>query len=280
MYRTIDAALWSDPKIKKLSPEGKLFFLYLVTNSHTHVSGFYYLPLELAQIETGLRMKDVNTLCHTLFQSGLCGFDSERSLVWVRNMMRYQGRGDKACQSAAHHVLEDLHRSPLIRDFLKEYPEVAAKLPVEFVESLIPHTIGYPAQDGGATPDSLFPIPDSLILNPKQEQESPAAPDTVFSYTPDFERSFWNPYPKKVGKGKAFAVWNRISPTAELREKINTSVLNHSASAQWMKKNGEYIPNPATFLSERRWEDGPVSILDDPNEYRPGRMGAIPKAVC
>ena len=26
-------------------------------------------------------------------------------------------------------------------------------------------------------------------------------------------------------------------------------------SRQWTEKNGQYIPNPATWLNQRRWED-------------------------
>jgi hypothetical protein len=29
----------------------------------------------------------------------------------------------------------------------------------------------------------------------------------------------------------------------------------HKKSSQWQKENGQYIPNPATWLNQRRWDD-------------------------
>lgn len=174
MYRTIDAAFWTDPKIRELSPEGRFLFLYLITNPHTHVSGIYYLPRSVIAHETGLPLKQVNTLCDTLSKLGFCAFDQVREVVWVRKMMSYQGKGDKNIKSAVHHLLEDLHKSPLIAEFLEQYPEVRAQIPDRV-------SIPYPSQEFLRTPHSPFPIPDSLspILIPDQEQELPTAEKRV-----------------------------------------------------------------------------------------------------
>jgi len=159
MYRTIDAKFWSDPKVKKLAPTAKLLFLYLVTNPHTHVSGIYHLPAVVMAYETGLEMADLDTLCDTLSRTGFVRFDTENEVVWVKNMMLYQGIGDKNIRSAAFH-LEDLHNSPLVGEFLQKYPLVLTYLK-------IPHR--YPIQKNGAhaTPEQ------EQELTPEQEQERP-----------------------------------------------------------------------------------------------------------
>jgi hypothetical protein len=43
--------------------------------------------------------------------------------------------------------------------------------------------------------------------------------------------------------------------TDELAEKIISAVKAQSASEQWTKDNGQYIPNPATWLNRGQWED-------------------------
>lgn len=63
---------------------------------------------------------------------------------------------------------------------------------------------------------------------------------------------FWNAYPKKVGKEAARKAFAKV--------KVDTSVLiraieQQKNSAQWQKDNGQYIPNPATWLNQGRWED-------------------------
>lgn len=66
---------------------------------------------------------------------------------------------------------------------------------------------------------------------------------------------FWSAYPRKESKSTALASWNRIKPDATLRAKILASVAARSQTKEWLKDNGAFIPFPATFLNQRRWED-------------------------
>ena len=66
---------------------------------------------------------------------------------------------------------------------------------------------------------------------------------------------FWASYPKKVGKGAAEKSWKKIKPTKDLLEKMLNAIEIAKQSMQWNKDNGQYIPNPATWLNQKRWED-------------------------
>lgn len=66
---------------------------------------------------------------------------------------------------------------------------------------------------------------------------------------------FWEEYPKKVGKKAAQTSWNKIKPDADLFERIISAVTTAKCSEQWNKENGRYIPNPATWLNQGRWDD-------------------------
>jgi hypothetical protein len=123
MYRTIDTSTWADPKVKRLDSTGKLLFIYFITNSHTHVSGIYYLPRVFAQYESGVSDNLYYTLCDTLTELTLVNFDDDREIVWVENMFRYQGRGKKNVISASMH-LKTLHGSILCDRFASKYPAV------------------------------------------------------------------------------------------------------------------------------------------------------------
>lgn len=65
--------------------------------------------------------------------------------------------------------------------------------------------------------------------------------------------SFWSVYPRKVGKvaaKKAFAkipksVWPKLVPAVEVQKQ----------SYQWSRDGGQYIPYPATWLTQGRWDD-------------------------
>jgi hypothetical protein len=74
-------------------------------------------------------------------------------------------------------------------------------------------------------------------------------------YTPEFE-IFWINYPKKIGKGAAFDSWQKIRmDKGQLLSLCMTAIGWQKFSEQWSKDNGQYIPNPQTYLNQRRWED-------------------------
>lgn len=66
---------------------------------------------------------------------------------------------------------------------------------------------------------------------------------------------FWKAYPKKQGKGAAEKAFMKIAPTKELLKAMLKVISEWKLSKQWTKDNGQYIPNPATWLNQKRWED-------------------------
>ena len=64
---------------------------------------------------------------------------------------------------------------------------------------------------------------------------------------------FWQAYPRKVSKKKAFESWLKICPDGELLALIIAAVELHKKSEQWQDER--YIPHPSTWLNQRRWED-------------------------
>jgi hypothetical protein len=70
----------------------------------------------------------------------------------------------------------------------------------------------------------------------------------------DFE-TFWRVYPRKVGKRAALAAWKGLNGSRPPLEVLVASVKAHAESEQWTSEGGRYIPHPATFLRQGRWED-------------------------
>jgi uncharacterized protein YdaU (DUF1376 family) len=65
--------------------------------------------------------------------------------------------------------------------------------------------------------------------------------------------SFWESYPRKTGKGAARASWakQKLPPV----EQILSALHKAKKSPDWLKERGAYIPHPATWLNQCRWED-------------------------
>jgi hypothetical protein len=67
---------------------------------------------------------------------------------------------------------------------------------------------------------------------------------------------FWKAYPRKVGKPAAWTAWKKAYNTFDL-SKLLAGLERWKATEQWQKEDGKFIPYPATFLNQRRWEDDP-----------------------
>lgn len=69
--------------------------------------------------------------------------------------------------------------------------------------------------------------------------------------------TFWNSYPRKIGKDKARTLWKSKKPNLEIVLKAITWQVN---SKSW--QDG-FIPNPSTYLNQGRWKD------EQPDEGKP-----------
>jgi len=71
---------------------------------------------------------------------------------------------------------------------------------------------------------------------------------------------FWDAYPKKVGKQAAEKAFSKVKCPAETLALILKALAWQCESDQWLRDGGQYIPNPATYINQGRWDD------EQPNE--------------
>ena len=67
---------------------------------------------------------------------------------------------------------------------------------------------------------------------------------------------FWNAYPRKVAKQNALKAWGKTG--ADDSQSITSTILadvKRRVDGEWKGKEVQYIPHPATYLNQRRWED-------------------------
>lgn len=66
---------------------------------------------------------------------------------------------------------------------------------------------------------------------------------------------FWREYPNKKAKVTAMKAWEKLKPDKNLQETILRDIEAKKRSAEWLEDGGKYIPHPATYLNQKRWED-------------------------
>lgn len=67
--------------------------------------------------------------------------------------------------------------------------------------------------------------------------------------------AFWSAYPKKAAKDDARKAFEKRKPDAAMLAQMLEAIAVQSASADWQKDGGKFVPHPATWLNGARWED-------------------------
>lgn len=103
-----------------------------------------------------------------------------------------------------------------------------------------------------AAPDGhLYKKVNNAIM---QEPPIPPKEATQTTYESRF-KDFWAAYPKKVGKGAAEKAFTHCKPDDSLLATMLLALELQKQSSQWKRDGFRYVPNPATWLNQRRWED-------------------------
>ena len=71
----------------------------------------------------------------------------------------------------------------------------------------------------------------------------------------DLFNQFWDAYPKHIAKQSAVKAFEKLKPDEKLLEAMLKAIESQKESKQWEKDGGAFIPYPATWLNQRRWED-------------------------
>lgn len=71
------------------------------------------------------------------------------------------------------------------------------------------------------------------------------------AYPSQFEE-IWDLFPRKVGKDDALRVWKKIRGRIE-HDALKAAISKHAAQVAGKEK--QYIPHPATWLNDGRWQD-------------------------
>jgi len=88
-FRQVHTKAWSDNWFVDLIPEGKLLFLYLITNDKSTIAGIYELPLRTMVFETGLSLDVVKQQLDVFEAAEKAFYDYDAGVVWIVNLRKY-----------------------------------------------------------------------------------------------------------------------------------------------------------------------------------------------
>lgn len=233
----ISPQFWTGQTGKELrkNRDAQVVALYLMTSPHSNMIGIYVMPVMYVAHETGLTLEGASKALASLCEMEFCTFEADSELVWVHEMAKYQiGEGldakDKRCKGVQNELAK-VPSSLLRKAFFNRYK-------ADF--NLAPE------------PKKLKPLESPLKAPCKQgEGEGEGEPSAA---SPDGFARFWSVYPKKVGKPAAEKAFRAAKVNGHLPE-VLADIEAKAASQAWTKDGGQFVPNPATYLNQRRWED-------------------------
>jgi hypothetical protein len=85
--------------------------------------------------------------------------------------------------------------------------------------------------------------------------------------------AFWSAYPRHVGKAAALKAFARLKVTPSLLQLMINALAWQRQQDGWTKDGGVFVPHPATWLNQRRWED------ERPGGHVPATTTSAPPAV-
>lgn len=98
MKRSIDTSIWGDPWFTELSAEGKMVFMYLLTNERSTAAGIFDLSPRRMAFDIGIDQSIAESALEEC--SGRVRWWPDHSIVWVMNFFRHQAVNDNFLKSA------------------------------------------------------------------------------------------------------------------------------------------------------------------------------------
>lgn len=131
----------------------------------------------------------------------------------------------------------------------------------KFTELLDEWTARKLGSNSGQTPKKLSHDKDKDKEKDKEKPPFPPLPKKAPTYSQEFV-SFWSSYPKKIGKDAAWRAWQSRNGTMPGLPIILEAVQRQAATEQWRRDGGQYIPHPATWINQGRWDD----VIQEPED--------------
>lgn len=196
-------------------------------------------PSEIARL---IRMRDhaatIRDVLNEFFEHSEDGYRHARCDAEIANMQDKQAKARASAQASVNARSANAQRAPNERSTDVELPT--------------------------PTPTPITKKEVSVAKATSQQPPGPTGPRVAVASL--FE-DFWRAYPKKVGKDDARRAFEKRKPDAELAGAMVSAVNAQKQSPQWKKDGGQYIPNPATWLNQGRWQDEPQTAAPLPQAF-------------
>jgi hypothetical protein len=119
-YNKIQDNFWIDEKVRGWDFKTRMTALYLLNNQHRFSEGLYHLPLSYIVEDTKLTKKEIDKALKKLCSDNFIKYDRVNSIVLIINALKYQPLQNINHCKAALKKLEQLPKSPLLKELIEK----------------------------------------------------------------------------------------------------------------------------------------------------------------
>lgn len=252
-YRNVHTSFWEDTKVlDMMSPEDKYFMLYLLTNPHTTQCGCYEISITQISNETGYNKDTINKLL-TRFEDVLnvIKYSCNTNEVLILNWYKYNWTTSPKVEQCIKNELKLVKNV----DFKKYFDTVC----IPYVYPINTHSQEEKKEEQKKEEEQnkkyICEICNNEISRDIFKKYNNKCKNCFELYMEKKFNIFWSKYPKKVSKENAKKVFLKLVLDDVIFSKILNSLEKFKSMPEWKKDKGQYIPYPATWINQRRWED-------------------------
>lgn len=243
--RFIDTNLFRSGFIKSLSPEFKLFWVYII-NDCDH-SGIWETDFEVAELRLGIKL-DLEKLKKSLTNKIVVLDGGQKWFIPAFIEFQY---GKLSLQNRVHNsVISNLKKFNLINEDLTIKPLTS---PLQR------------AKDKDKDKD--------MDMDKDKDEDKDVGTETLdCEVYPTFD-DFWNLYDRKEDKKDAIKKWEKLNQLE--KEYIMSFIPNYKLSLSDLK----YQRNPVTFLNKRTWENELPKTTPQNGQSKPSNKPATVEQI-
>lgn len=154
-WRKIHTKFWRDAEILDMTPEDKLFYLYILTNPSTTAVGCYEMPLKIAVLELGYNIETITQLIDRFTRYGKIRYDEKTKEVLIVNWLEHNSPASPKIKALIEQEIATIKCKEFVAEIRatlarldasrrspekREKPVVAAgSVPVPQAKRLLPH---------------------------------------------------------------------------------------------------------------------------------------------
>ena len=135
-YVRVANKIWQDEKIKNLSDDAKLLYLYVLTSPHSNMAGYYVLPKPYVAYDLNWLPERLDKAFAELLRTGLIKYCEQSDVILIPNFLKYNPIQNKNQAIGANRRILELPQNGLIDEFITVAKRFAKGLDKEICQGL------------------------------------------------------------------------------------------------------------------------------------------------